>query len=82
MMNYITDSYPNVEASALAALLIPSSVIAAGMAHLGAVMFNSLSMTYVTTTLGFICITLSGLIYIVFFFGARIRRFSKLARTY
>lgn len=35
MLNYITDSYPNVAASAVAAFLIPSFLIAAGCVHMG-----------------------------------------------
>jgi hypothetical protein len=35
MLNYITDSYPNVAASAIAAFLIPSFLIAAGCVHVG-----------------------------------------------
>lgn len=82
MLNYITDSYPNVAASAIAAFLIPSFVIAAGMAHLGVVMFDNLSTTWAVATVGFISLTLCGLIYVVFFFGAKIRSRSKLARTF
>ncbi|KKY15567.1 putative vitamin b6 transporter bsu1 [Phaeomoniella chlamydospora] len=35
MLNYITDAYPNVAASAIAAFLIPSFLIAASFAHIG-----------------------------------------------
>lgn len=35
MLNYITDSYPNVAASAVAAFLIPSFALAAGCVHIG-----------------------------------------------
>lgn len=42
MMNYVTDSYPNVAASAVAAFLIPSFLIAAGLCHAGVVMFENL----------------------------------------
>jgi hypothetical protein len=35
MLNYITDAYPNVAASAIAAFLIPSFIIAAAFAHIG-----------------------------------------------
>ena len=35
MLNYIADSYPNVAASAVAAFLIPSFLIAGVLVHLG-----------------------------------------------
>ena len=35
MLNYLTDAYPNVAASAVAAFLIPSFLIAAAFAHIG-----------------------------------------------
>jgi hypothetical protein len=35
MLSYITDSYPNVAASAIAAFLIPSFALAAGCVHIG-----------------------------------------------
>lgn len=35
MLNYITDTYPNVAASAVAAFLIPSFALAAGFVHIG-----------------------------------------------
>jgi MFS family permease len=35
MLTYITDSYPNVAASAVAAFLIPSFALAAGCVHIG-----------------------------------------------
>jgi hypothetical protein len=82
MLNYITDSYPNVAASAIAAFLIPSFVIAAGLAHLGVVMFSNLSTTWATAIVGFISLSLCALISVVFFFGAKIRRHSKLARAF
>jgi hypothetical protein len=35
ILNYITDSYPNVAGSAIAAFLIPSQLLAAGCVHIG-----------------------------------------------
>ena len=35
MMELVTDAYPNVAASAIAAFLIPSFVVAAAFAHIG-----------------------------------------------
>lgn len=79
MLNYITDSYPNVAASAIAAFLIPSFLIAAAMCHAGVAMFENLSTEWAFATLGFISIGVVVLVYVVFFFGARLRGLSKLA---
>jgi hypothetical protein len=35
MLNYITDTYPHVAASAVSAFLIPSFLLAAGCVHIG-----------------------------------------------
>ncbi|MCJ1421209.1 hypothetical protein MMC32_007571 [Xylographa parallela] len=82
MLNYITDAYPNVAASAVAAFLIPSFLIAAAFAHIGIVMFNNMSTTWAVATLAFVSLGLVALIYVLFFFGPVLRRWSKLARTF
>ncbi|RDW94931.1 hypothetical protein BP5796_00694 [Coleophoma crateriformis] len=82
MLNYITDAYPNVAGSAIAAFLIPSFIMAAALCHLGLLMFANMSTTWAMATIGFISFTLCILIYVIYFFGARIRRNSKLARTF
>jgi hypothetical protein len=79
MLNYITDSYPNVAASAVAAFLIPSFLIAASFAHAGVAMFASLSTTWAFATLAFCSLPLVATIYVLYFFGPAIRRRSKLA---
>jgi hypothetical protein len=82
MLNYITDSYPNFAGSAVAAFLIPSFLIAAAMAHLGVLMFENMTTTWAMATIGFISFGLVALIYVIYFFGARIRSHSKLARSF
>jgi len=82
MLNYITDSYPNVAASAVAAFLIPSFLGAAAFAHIGIVMFTNMSTTWAFATLAFISLPLVALMYVVYFFGPWLRRRSKLARTF
>jgi MFS family permease len=82
MLNYITDSYPNVAASAIAAFLIPSFIMAAALAHLGVLMFENMSTKWAMATIGFISFGLCALIYFIFFFGEKIRRRSKLARKF
>ena len=46
MLNYITDSYPSVAASAIAAFSLPSFTIAAALVHAGIAMFDSMSTTW------------------------------------
>ena len=82
MLNYLTDSYPNVAASAVAAFLIPSFLLAAAFTHIGIVMFENLSSEWAFATLAFVSLTLVALIYFVYFCGPWLRRKSKLARTF
>lgn len=46
MLNYITDSYPSVAASAIAAFSLPSFTIAAGLVHAGIAMFENMTTTW------------------------------------
>lgn len=82
MLNYITDSYPNVAGSAIAAFLIPSFLMAAALAHLGVLMFANMSTTWAVAVIGFVSLGLCALIYFVYFFGAKVRSRSKLARRF
>ncbi|KIY51207.1 vitamin b6 transporter bsu1 [Fistulina hepatica ATCC 64428] len=82
MMNYLTDTYPNVAASAIAAFLIPSFLLAAGFAHIGIIMFDRMSTTWAFATLGFISLGIVALVNILYFFGPQIRARSKLARRF
>ncbi|MCJ1314136.1 hypothetical protein MMC25_007816 [Agyrium rufum] len=79
MLNYIADSYPNVVASAIAAFLIPSFLLAAAFAHLGILLFDNLGTTWASATLAFISLGLVALVYCLWFFGPAMRRMSKLA---
>lgn len=82
MLNYLTDSYPNVAASAIAAFLIPSFLIAAALAHAGVAMFENMDTKWAMATLGFISFGLVALVYVLYFFGPKIRARSKLARKF
>lgn len=82
MLNYLTDSYPNVAASAVAAFLIPSFLIAAALSHAGVAMFDAMSTKWAMATLGFISFGLVALVYILYFWGPKIRAKSKLARKF
>jgi hypothetical protein len=46
MLNYITDSYPSVAASAIAAFSLPSFTIAAALVHAGIAMFENMTTTW------------------------------------
>lgn len=80
MINYITDSYPNVAGSAIAAFLIPSFLLAAGFAHIGIVMFDNLGTTWAMACLAFLSLGIVALVYILYFFGPKLRAASRLAR--
>ncbi|KAK0650110.1 putative transporter [Lasiodiplodia hormozganensis] len=82
MLNYITDSYPNVAASAIAAFLIPSFTLAAAFAHIGLIMFENLGTTWAMACLAFISLGIVALVYLLYFFGPWLRRKSKLAKSF
>ena len=82
MLNYLADTYHNVAGSAVAAFLIPSFLIAAGMCHAGVAMFEGLSTTWAFACLAFISLGLVALVYILYFFGPKLRQRSKLAVKY
>lgn len=98
MLNYITDSYPNVAGSAVAAFLIPSFALAAGCVHIGMslqsirktkskefhqgiVMFENLSTTWAFAILAFISLGIVALVYVLYFFGPKLRARSRLAKN-
>jgi hypothetical protein len=56
--------------------------MAAGLAHLGVLMFEKMSTKWAVATIGFISFSVVALIYFVFFFGAKIRSRSKLAKSF
>ena len=82
MLNYITDSYPNVAASAIAAFLIPSFLLAAAFAHIGIAMVDNLGTTWMFACLAFLSLGIVALVYGLYFFGPWLRKKSKLARTF
>jgi len=82
LLTSVADSYPNVAASAIAAFLIPSFIMAAALAHLGVLMFDNMSTTWAMATISFISLGLCALIYFIFFFGTKIRMRSKLAKAF
>lgn len=82
MLNYVTDSYPQVAGAAIAAFLIPSFLIAAALCHLGVLMFEHMSVKWAFAVIGFISFGVVALIYAIYFFGATFRARSKLARRH
>uniref|UniRef100_A0A093UZN0 Putative transporter n=1 Tax=Talaromyces marneffei PM1 TaxID=1077442 RepID=A0A093UZN0_TALMA len=79
ILNYITDSYPNVAGSAIAAFLIPSQLLAAGCVHIGILMFENLSTRWAFAILGFVSFGVIASVYVLYFWGPALRRMSKLA---
>lgn len=82
MLNYIIDSYSEsgLANSAIAAFTIPSFAIAGCLAHAGVAMFENMTTTWAVATLAFISLGVVVLVYVFYFFGAKIRAKSKLAR--
>ncbi|OBA17511.1 uncharacterized protein OGAPODRAFT_15756 [Ogataea polymorpha] len=82
MLNYIIDSYSEagLSNSGIAAFTIPSFSIAAALAHAGIAMFEDMSAQWAMATLAFISLLVVVLVYVFYFFGARLRASSKLAR--
>jgi hypothetical protein len=79
MLNYITDSYPNVAASAIAAFSLPSFTIAAALVHAGIAMFANMTTTWAVATCAFISLLLVALVNVLYFFGPVLRKRSPLA---
>lgn len=69
-------------ASAVAAFLIPSFVIAAALSHLGILMIDGMTIKWAMAIVGFISIGLCILVYVLYFFGAKIRKRSTFASGY
>lgn len=82
MLNYIVDAYPHVAASAVAAFLVPSFLGAAVFAHVGIIMFENLSTTEAFEILAFVSLGIVGLVYVLYFYGPRLRGWSRLARRF
>lgn len=81
ILTTIIDSYPDVAASAIAAFMVPSFVLAAALSHLGILMIDNMTVKWAMAVIGFVSFGLCGLVYILYFFGAKIRKRSKFAGT-
>ncbi|BFZ55064.1 hypothetical protein PYCC9005_002103 [Savitreella phatthalungensis] len=80
LLAYISDAYPDVANSAVAAFLIPSFLVAAGCAHVGIVMFNDLTTTHAFLILACVSFGIVLLTYVMFFFGPALRSKSPFAK--
>ncbi|CDK24868.1 unnamed protein product [Kuraishia capsulata CBS 1993] len=83
MLSYIVDAYApaGLSGSAIAAFSIPSFAIAGALSHAGVAMFERMSTKWAVATLGFISFGVVALVYVFYFFGAKIRGASKLCRA-
>lgn len=79
MLSYISDAYPTVTGSAIAAFLIPSFGLAAGFVHVGIVMFDRMTPRWAFATLGFCSLSFPVITYIIYFFGPWLRKHSYFA---
>lgn len=78
ILNYLTDSYPLLSGSAVAAFTLPSFIGATVFAHVSQIMFNNMSVKWAVATMAFISISIPFIIYTFYFFGQRIRALSSL----
>ncbi|TAQ86740.1 hypothetical protein B7494_g4940 [Chlorociboria aeruginascens] len=81
MLTYVTDSYPNIAASAIAAFMVPTFMVAAALAHVGPFMFEHMSTTWAMATLGFLSLGVCVLVYVIYFEGEYLRRRSMRAHS-
>lgn len=77
--NYIVDSYQHYAASGLAAKTFIRSLWGACVPLFTIQMYNRLGYQWATSLMAFISLACCGIPYLFFFYGARIRRFSKYA---
>jgi len=79
MLTYLTDSYPSVAASAIAAFTLPSFVIAGALSHAGVAMFTNLDTQTGLAILAGVSFGLVIIIYVLYFFGHWFRKRSPMA---
>jgi multidrug resistance protein len=77
--NYLVDSYQHQAASALAAKTCLRSFWGAGVVLFTIQMYHRLGYQWAGTLLAFIGLACCAIPYVFFFFGARIRKFSRFA---
>ncbi|WBW73789.1 plasma membrane high-affinity import carrier for pyridoxine, pyridoxal, and pyridoxamine Bsu1 [Schizosaccharomyces osmophilus] len=81
ILNYLTDCYPIISASSVAAFTLPSYVGAAVFAHVSIIMFDRMATKWAVATMAFISISIPFIIYFFYFFGEKIRVHSALTGT-
>ncbi|KAI5288395.1 hypothetical protein KEM54_005239 [Ascosphaera aggregata] len=77
--NYLVDTYQHQAASALAAKTFLRSMWGAGAVLFTEQMYHRLNDRWASTLLAFLGLTCCAIPYVFWFFGARIRKFSKYA---
>lgn len=77
--NYIVDSYQHYAASALAAKTFVRSVWGACVPLFTIQMYHRLGNQWATSLMAFIALACCGIPFLFYFYGARIRKFSKYA---
>lgn len=77
--NYVVDSYQHYAASALAAKTFVRSVFGACVPLFTIQMYHRLGNQWATSLMAFISLACCAIPYLFFFYGARIRKFSKYA---
>jgi len=82
MLQYVTDIYEHVAASAVAAFMLPSFLIAAGMAHLGKFMHQHWPPKDAFNALAWITFVLCFYIHFIYQGGRGLRMGSKIARKH
>ncbi|KHC69595.1 hypothetical protein MGS_04968, partial [Candida albicans P78042] len=79
--NYIVDSYQHYAASALAAKTFVRSIWGACVPLFTIQMYHRLGDQWATSLMAFISLACCAIPYLFFFFGARVRTFSRYAYT-
>ncbi|PRP84230.1 hypothetical protein PROFUN_08430 [Planoprotostelium fungivorum] len=79
-LNYITDTYTRVAASAVAGNAFVRAMLAAGFPLFGGQMFRNLGVDWASSTLGFISLVLVPIPFVFYFFDEWVRGKSRYAK--
>ncbi|KAK0509370.1 hypothetical protein JMJ35_007764 [Cladonia borealis] len=80
VLNYLPDAYPEYAASVLAGNDFMRSSFGAGFPLFAAAMYNNLGVAWASSTLGFLSIAFIPIPFVLYKYGAQIRKKSKNAR--
>ncbi|EEB07844.1 vitamin B6 transporter bsu1 [Schizosaccharomyces japonicus yFS275] len=79
MLVYLSDAYPALSASAIAAFTFPSFAGATAFTHISLVMFSHMPVKWAVATLAFISLAIPPIVWIIYFFGSKIQAHSSLS---